>query len=108
MKKIKVAFVILHYQAIEMTIKCINSLYKTFDISENFIVVVDNASPNKSGNELKNIYIKYSPEINVIHLEDVSTNTLFSNESKKELWKLKEMLNSISIFIDYKKKSQEN
>ena len=53
MKKIKVAFVILHYQAIEMTIKCINSLYKTFDISENFIVVVDNASPNKSGNELK-------------------------------------------------------
>ena len=59
MKKIKVAFVILHYQAIEMTIKCINSLYKTFDISENFIVVVDNASPNKSGNELKKIYIKY-------------------------------------------------
>lgn len=55
MKKIKVAFVILHYQAIEMTIKCINSLYKTFDISENFIVVVDNASPNKSGNELINI-----------------------------------------------------
>lgn len=298
MKKIKVAFVILHYQAIEMTKKCVDNLYRTFDMSENFIVIVDNASPNNSGKELLEIYsdsknikiiissenlgfakgnnlgfsfIKenynfdfliimnndilinqkdfiekiyklyeqkqfdilgpdiynpnlnyhqnplrlnplsttelldkkealqkqfkfyyffkfkrnlgllkrkffakktqqtkrtfkydnsktyispvlhgaclifskafckkrkyafypetfmfweedvldyecrinnfstiYSPEINVIHLEDVSTNTLFSNESKKELWKLKEMLNSISIFIDYKKKSQKN
>ena len=298
MKKVKVAFIILHYQAIEMTIKCINSLYETFDMSENFIVVVDNASPNKSGNELINVYKKYdnikiiispenlgfakgnnigysyctkeldfdfliimnndiiisqknfiekiyklyeqkqfdilgpdiynlnlnyhqnplrlkplstmelldkkkalqkqfkfyyflkfkrnlgilkrkffakksqqikktfkydnsktyispvlhgaclifsktcckkrkyafypetfmfweedildyecrlnnfstiySPEVNVIHLEDVSTNTLFSNESKKELWKLNEMLKSISIFINYKKNSPEN
>lgn len=298
MKKIKAAFVILHYQAIEMTIKCINSLYETFDMSENFIVVVDNASPNKSGNELINAYKEYdnikiiissenlgfakgnnigyeycikeldfdfliimnndiiisqknfieqiyklyrqkqfdilgpdiynpnlsyhqnplrlkplsttellnkkkilqkqfkfyyflkfkknlgilkrkffakktqqtkrtfkydnsktyispvlhgaclifsktccknrkyafypktfmfweedildyecrinnfstiySPELNVTHLEDVSTNTLFSNESKKELWKLKEMLKSILIFIDYKKQSQGN
>ena len=63
MKKVKVAFIILHYQAIEMTIKCINSLYEIFDMSENFIVVVDNASPNKSGNELVNKYINNNIKI---------------------------------------------
>ena len=56
MKKIKVAFIILHYQAIEMTKKCVDNLYRTFDMSENFIVIVDNASPNNSGKELLEIY----------------------------------------------------
>lgn len=56
MKKIKVAFIILHYQAIEMTKKCVDNLYRTFDMSENFIVIVDNASPNNSGKKLLEIY----------------------------------------------------
>lgn len=56
MKKIKFVFVILHYQALEMTIKSVSQLQKNFDGNENFIVIVDNASPNKSGLELEEKY----------------------------------------------------
>ena len=56
MKKVKIAFIILHYQAIEMTKECVDNLCRTFDMSGNFIVIVDNASPNNSGKELLEIY----------------------------------------------------
>ena len=51
--------------------------------------------------KLNNYKTFYSPDIQVQHLEDVSTDTMFSKEIKKEKWKLKEMLKSISIFVNY-------
>ncbi len=52
----KFAFVILHYNVIEETIKCIESI-KTLCDAENYsIIVVDNGSPNLSGKTLKNKY----------------------------------------------------
>lgn len=56
MKKIKFVFVILHYQALEMTIKSVSQLQKLFNENENFIVIVDNASPNGSGKQLESKY----------------------------------------------------
>lgn len=50
-------FVILHYQALQVTIECINSIKKlSQDVVGIRIVVVDNASPNKSGIQLKELY----------------------------------------------------
>lgn len=52
----KYGFVILHYLALNMTIECVDNLinrFKTYDIK---IVIVDNASKNNSGKELKDYY----------------------------------------------------
>lgn len=56
MNHLNFGFVILHYNATEMTKKCVETLESTFSMSENLIVIVDNASPNKSGEFLKNFY----------------------------------------------------
>lgn len=46
-------FVILHYMAYEMTVKCVSSVLKFFSSSNLHIVVVDNASPDDSGKNLQ-------------------------------------------------------
>lgn len=46
-----------------------------------------------------NLLMLYSPVINVIHLEDVSTNMIFNSEYRKEFFKIKEMLKSIETLI---------
>lgn len=54
--KKEIAFVILHYNVIDETFNCVESIKKTID-SENYqIVVVDNYSPNKSGEVLQKKY----------------------------------------------------
>ncbi|MBJ8325402.1 glycosyltransferase [Streptococcus pacificus] len=50
-----ICYLILHYIAKEETIKCINSL-KEKDSNNIKIIVVDNASPNNSGEELLSLY----------------------------------------------------
>lgn len=69
MRKYKIFYVILHYQAIKQTLDCVYSIKKlstNFDLDiETNIVIVDNASPNKSGYEIKNIF-KNDKNINVI------------------------------------------
>ena len=60
---IKIAFLILHYNTIEDTIKCINSIKKYEEDSE--IVIVDNSSPNNSGKELEEKY-KNDSKVKVI------------------------------------------
>ena len=56
MKK-KLYFVVLHYQAFDVTCNCISSLLNLItDVVDVSIIVVDNASPNGSGNQLKNKY----------------------------------------------------
>lgn len=54
----KVVFSILHYQAIDMTKKCVSSLLQLLD-SMCEIVIVDNASPNDSGKDLYQLYKEY-------------------------------------------------
>lgn len=58
-------FVVLHYMAYEMTLECIDKLLKQFGRKNIHIVVVDNASNNKSGEKIRNNY-KGVSEITVI------------------------------------------
>ena len=51
------SFVILHYMALEMTEQCVDLLLQNFGEDSINIVIVDNASSNGSGQELKNFYI---------------------------------------------------
>lgn len=52
----RIGFVILHYNVIEETIKCVESIQSLERYEDIFIVLVDNASPNNSGVLLKNMY----------------------------------------------------
>ncbi|HFU3827014.1 TPA: glycosyltransferase family 2 protein [Streptococcus suis] len=59
-----IAFVILHYQAMEETILCVDTI-KNMAKEEKKIFIVDNASPNKTGINLRE---KYSQDSEVIVL----------------------------------------
>ena len=60
----KVNYIILHYQVIADTIECVESIIKLQDKDiEQKIIIVDNCSPNKSGEVLKE---KYADSLNVI------------------------------------------
>ena len=48
-----IVFVVLHYMTIEETRKCVAYIRKNIDTSNYHIVIVDNASPNKSGQVIK-------------------------------------------------------
>lgn len=52
----KTAFVILHYQNADVTNRCITCLLALKGIENHEIVVVDNGSPNGSGQKLKDTY----------------------------------------------------
>lgn len=54
----KICYVILHYNAIEVTHSCIDSILNFID-NNNDIVIVDNASPNGSGEVLKQYYSEH-------------------------------------------------
>lgn len=62
---IKTAFVILHYQNIDITRSCIESILNMDEIEELRIAIVDNASPNGSGKTLKEEYVG-NPYVEVI------------------------------------------
>lgn len=59
-----ICFVVLHYMVEKETIECITSIQKTIH-QEKKIIVVDNASPNKSGESLKEKY-KNSEDVIVL------------------------------------------
>ena len=52
----KVYFVILHYLAYEMTLKCVTTLLQTFTNEKIAIIIVDNGSYNDSGIKLKETF----------------------------------------------------
>ena len=52
----KFAFVILHYNVLEETEKCIESIKTRCDADDYAIIVVDNKSPNDSGSILNKKY----------------------------------------------------
>ena len=49
-------FVVLHYQALDMTVRCVNSLLSHAGKLPICVAVVDNASPNGSGAELASVF----------------------------------------------------
>ena len=55
---VKVCFVILHYNALEDTIKCVESIQSLVETSEHnvSIIIVDNCSPNGTGARIKKRY----------------------------------------------------
>jgi len=61
----EVVFVILHYIAIEDTLKCISSIKENIDTGSYYIIVVDNASPNGSGVKLAERFAG-DPDIKVV------------------------------------------
>ncbi|KAB8287936.1 glycosyltransferase family 2 protein [Bifidobacterium avesanii] len=61
----KITFVILHYQNIDITKECVSYLLKLKDIDKHQIVIVDNASPNKTGEMLLKTY-SHVPNITVV------------------------------------------
>ncbi|MDD3040491.1 glycosyltransferase [Bacteroides sp.] len=52
----KIGFVILHYMAYDMTVKCVNNIKQLLSYEQYSIVVIDNGSSNDSGNQLEIIY----------------------------------------------------
>lgn len=63
--KYRVVFVILHYNSIDSTKKCIESILNLHNSQIPGVVIVDNASPNKTGAELAKFY-KDNENIKVI------------------------------------------
>lgn len=62
-------FIILHYNTIDETNSCINSIENQYNHYDYEIVVVDNASPNDSGKVLINNY-SLKPKIHIILLNE--------------------------------------
>lgn len=65
----KVVFVILHYNVIQVTIECIESILKYARYGNYRIVVIDNHSPNGTGATLKEKYLNHEI-VNVILLDE--------------------------------------
>lgn len=51
----RIGYVVLHYLALDETVACIESVSAVLKTGD-FVIVIDNASPNNSGIELKNRY----------------------------------------------------
>lgn len=64
-RHIDLALVVLHYSNIEDTVETVESMKKNIDTTDFHIAIVDNASPNGSGEALKQKYCKDS-DITVI------------------------------------------
>ena len=64
-----IAYVILHYNSIEVTKQCVESI-KEYKSHNSRIVIVDNCSPNNTGNELKHIYSNNSDITVLINKEN--------------------------------------
>lgn len=62
-----ISFVILHYVAIKDTIKCVESIINNISYTDYSIILVDNASPNNTGEELVN---KYKNEEKIIVIKN--------------------------------------
>lgn len=56
----KFAFVILHFLDFEITVSCIETIRKKINYNDYVIIVVDNGSPNKTGEKIKHRYEKDS------------------------------------------------
>ncbi len=72
---VSLCFLILHYMDIELTYKTVESVLSLENLNDSQIIIVDNASPNGSGRELK----KKFDQIKQIHVVLSSENIGFSS-----------------------------
>lgn len=86
----KITFVILHYNAIEETINCTASIQKSIDTDNYHIIIVDNASPNNTGIQLREKY-KNDPTVSVLITEK---NLGFANGNNVGIAYAREQLQS--------------
>lgn len=90
-----ISFVVLHYVNYDITRECIDNLLKFFPVAP--IVVVDNASPNKSGQILKETYNSYNNVYVIVNRENVGFargNNIGCNFAKRFKSKFIAVLNS--------------
>lgn len=64
----KIVFVVLHYLTTDDTIECVTSIRQCCADSDYQIIIVDNASPNKSGKQLMEKY-KQDKDVDLLILE---------------------------------------
>ncbi len=89
-----VVFVILHYMTVDTTIHCVNSILKNLTYQNYKVVVVDNGSPDRSGEKLRQIYAE-EDKISVLSLE---TNLGFSAGNNRGYAYARECLAADYIF----------
>lgn len=65
----KMVFVVLHYLTTDDTVECVSSIRRCCADGEYQIIIVDNASPNKSGKQLMEKYEK-DKDIDLLILEN--------------------------------------
>lgn len=79
-------FVILHYQALDETVNCVNTIFEKVS-GDKRVVIVDNLSPNGSGKTLEEKY-KNDPNVSVIltgeNLGFAKGNNIGYLEAKKD------------------------
>lgn len=91
----KFSFLILHYNTLEETEKCIDSIMKLEHIEESKIVVVDNNSPNHTGEILKEKYA----EINQVEVILNKENEGFSKGNNIGYSYLKKVYNPQYVIV---------
>ena len=65
---IEVGYVVLHYQVVQETIECIESIKEKHGNNDTLIIVVDNASPNGTGKILND---KYDADPSVVVIRNI-------------------------------------
>ncbi|NLT52453.1 MAG: glycosyltransferase family 2 protein, partial [Ignavibacteria bacterium] len=84
----KFTFVILHYLTIDDTIECVESILEKIDYPDYKIIIVDNASPNKTGEKLSTLYkdnLKITVIINSENLGFAKGNNVGFKYAKERL-----------------------
>lgn len=89
------AFVILHYNAMKETLDCISSIKKHVHKVAYHIVVVDNASPNKTGNVLEDLFLTDS----VVTILRCDENLGFAKGNNKGIYYAKEKLDADFLIV---------
>jgi len=82
----KIAFVILHYQTIKETNECVQSIIDNIETNDFYIVIVDNGSPNGTGDILENSFALH-PNVGVVKN---STNLGFARGHNSGIYYLTE------------------
>lgn len=83
-----IVFVILHYQLLSMTVQCVNSIKSCSADAK--IIIVDNFSPNQSGEKLKKLYENDS----AVYVLSTNGNLGFANGNNVGYKYAKKVLNA--------------
>ncbi len=94
---------LLHYQVYQDTIECVDSILNHTDYNDFSIIIVDNASPNKSGRYLQDVYKdneKVCVMLNAENLGFAAGNNVGYGEAKKQGADFVVQANNDTILLD--------